>query len=121
MPAGNGVAGMLLFGAGNAGFATGVVVLSVNTRTCRQIESPPELLSQAMATVRVISWGAVPCGSLLAGAAATALGIRPALWLTCAATLLPLALLLSGPVAKRRDLNEHGPAQPRQQPAGEVL
>lgn len=121
MPAGNGVAGMLLFGTGNAGFATGVVVLSVNTRTYRQTESPPELLSQVMATVRVVSWGAVPLGSLLAGAAATALGIRPALWLTCAATLLPLALLLSGPVAKRRDLNEHGPAERRQQPAGEVL
>ncbi|MGH3333624.1 MAG: MFS transporter [Nocardioidaceae bacterium] len=106
MPAGSGAAGMLLFGIGNAGFAMGVVVFSINTRTYRQTESPPELLSRVMATVRFVSWGAIPVGSLTAGMVATALGVRPALWLTCAVAFVPLVVLGLSPVRNRRDLDE---------------
>lgn len=104
IPAGHGVAGMLLFALGNAGFAAGVVIGSVNTRTFRQTASPPELLSRVMATVRFVSWGAVPVGSLAAGAAASMLDVRPALWLTCLATLVPFAVFWWSPVRTLRDL-----------------
>lgn len=106
MPLGSGATGMLLFAIGNAGFAAGVVVISINTRTYRQMESPPELLSRVMATVRFVSWGAIPVGALTAGAVATLIGVRPALWLTCAATCLPLVVLWASPVRSRRDLAE---------------
>jgi hypothetical protein len=41
-------------------------VFSICTRTHRQLASPPQLLSRVMATVRFVSWGAIPVGSLTA-------------------------------------------------------
>jgi MFS family permease len=104
IPAGHGLAGMALFAIGNAGFAAGVVIGSVNTRTFRQTASPPELLSRVMATVRFVSWGAIPVGSLAAGAAATVLDVRSALWLTCLATFVPFAVFWWSPIRTLRDL-----------------
>jgi hypothetical protein len=72
VPWGTGWAGYAAFAVGNLVFSGGVVVLSVTTRTYRQIASPPELLSRVMATVRFVSWGAIP----LAGAARAAVLAR---------------------------------------------
>jgi MFS family permease len=96
--------GMLVFALGNAGFAAGVVVLSILTRTHRQTVTPPDLLPRVMATVRFISWGAIPVGALSAGLAATALGDRGALWLVCILTFLTPAPLWLTPLRTRRDL-----------------
>lgn len=96
--------GLLVFAAGNAGFAGGVVVLSVLTRTHRQTTTPPDLLSRVMATVRFVSWGAIPLGALAAGAAATLLDNRGALALTCVLAFAVPAVLLAGPVRRLRDL-----------------
>ncbi len=104
MPVGSGHLGMVLFAVGNAGFAAGVVVSSVVTRTYRQIESPPDLLSRVVATVRFVSWGAIPVGSLAAGITATLVGVRPTLWLTAGATFLPLLVLWASPLRRLRDL-----------------
>lgn len=96
--------GLLLFAVGNLGFGASIVVLSILTRTHRQTVTPPELLPRVMATVRFISWGAVPFGALTAGATASALGNREALWLICAlAFLTPLAVWTSG-IRRMRDL-----------------
>ncbi|SDG83540.1 Predicted arabinose efflux permease, MFS family [Lentzea fradiae] len=92
------------FMIGNAGLSAGVVVGSILTRTYRQTESPPELLSRVMATTRFVSWGALPLGAAVSGLVADAAGLSPALWLVCAGTLTaPLVLLLS-PLRSRRDL-----------------
>jgi hypothetical protein len=94
----------MLFAMGNAGFAAGVVVLSILTRTHRQTATPPELLPRVMATVRFISWGAIPIGALTGGIVATWAGNRGAFWLICAlAFLAPLALWTS-PVRRLRNL-----------------
>ena len=106
IPAGYGALGMLLFAVGGAGLAAGVVVFSINTRTYRQTESPPELLARVMSSVRFVSWGAIPVGSLAAGATASWLGVRPALWLTAAATFVPVALLALSPVRRLRNLDD---------------
>ncbi|MFH8337128.1 MFS transporter [Streptomyces sp. AM6-12] len=96
--------GLLLFALGNLCFGASIVVLSILTRTHRQTVTPPELLPRVMATVRFISWGAVPFGALTAGATASALGNRGALWLICAlAFLTPLAVWTSG-IRRMRDL-----------------
>ncbi|MDQ1019658.1 MFS transporter [Streptomyces afghaniensis] len=92
------------FALGNAGFAFGVVIGSITTRTHRQTESPPELLSRVMATVRFVSWGAQPLGALAAGLLATYAGTHTALWTVCTAALLPPLYLLAVPVGRRRDL-----------------
>jgi MFS family permease len=106
MPLGEGAAGFVLFGIGNAGFAAGVVVLSINTRTHRMVASPPEILARVMATVRFVSWGAVPFGALAAGITADLAGARAALWVFCLLALLPVLLLGLSPVGRSRNLVE---------------
>jgi hypothetical protein len=82
----------------------------LTTRTYRQLASPPELLSRVMATVRFVSWGAIPVGGLVAGALAGPLGARTTLLIVgAAAVLAPLSLLFS-PVRGQRDLLEPGTA-----------
>jgi MFS family permease len=93
------------FMLGNAGFAFAVVVGSIMARTHRQMESPPELLSRVMATVRFVSWGALPLGAVFSGLLASTVGLRPALWFVCAGALFAPLLLLMSPVRNRRDLS----------------
>ncbi|MEU5217162.1 MFS transporter [Streptomyces sp. NPDC020807] len=92
------------FALGNAGFAFGTVIGSITTRTYRQTQSPPELLSRVMATVRFVSWGALPLGALTAGLLATWTGAHTALWAVCAAAFVPPLYLFSTGVGRRRDL-----------------
>jgi hypothetical protein len=63
-----------------------------------------------MATVRFISWGVVPLGSLLGGLAAATLGIRPALWLFSLVGLLGPLWLWASPVRGLRELSDLQPA-----------
>ena len=107
MPAGLGVPGIVLFALGNTGYTASVTVSSISTRTYRQVASPPELLSRVMATVRFVSWGVVPLGSLLAGAVATSLGPHAALWLFCALTCIVPLLVFSTPVRRLHDLTDY--------------
>ncbi|WP_255658547.1 MFS transporter [Actinoplanes sp. L3-i22] len=91
------------FMLGNLGLNAGVVIGSILTRTYRQTASPPELLSQVMATTRFVSWGALPLGAATAGLVAGVAGLRPALWLVCAGMLLGPLVLLSTPLRRQRD------------------
>jgi MFS family permease len=94
---------VFFFMIGNLGLNAGVVTGSILTRTYRQTASPPELLSQVMATTRFVSWGALPLGAAAAGLIVSVAGLRVALWVVCAGILLgPLVLLLS-PLRGRRD------------------
>ncbi|MFF4391964.1 MFS transporter [Streptomyces sp. NPDC001552] len=93
------------FGLALAGFSFGSAIGSITTRTYRQTQSPPELLSRVMATVRFVSWGALPLGALTAGLLATLAGTHAALWAVCAAALLPGLYLLATPVGRSRNLN----------------
>jgi MFS family permease len=99
-------AGVLLFALGNAGFAGGIVVLSVLNRTHRQEASPAELLPQVVATVRFVSWGVVPVGALLAGGLAEAIGIRTTLAAFCVFSFAVPAIAWSSAMRGRRDLND---------------
>jgi len=104
IPAGSGGWALGLFGIGNAGFAAGVVITSINTRTHRQLASPPELLSRVRATVRFISWGVIPLGALAAGALASLTSARTALWVFCLFNLVSPVILWTSSVRGRRDL-----------------
>ncbi|MGW4806661.1 MFS transporter [Kitasatospora sp. NPDC004272] len=101
-----GGAGLLLFALGNAGFGASVVVLSILTRTYRQTTTPAALLPRVMATVRFVSWGAIPVGALAAGGAVSLWGPRTALALACALTVLSPVLLLSSRLRGARDLTD---------------
>lgn len=108
--------GLLLFAFGNAGFAGSVVVLSILTRTHRHQVVPPELLPRVMATVRFISWGVIPLGALAAGAVATTLGPRPALWATCAFATLPAIAVWTSRIRTLRELTDEVTAGPEPAP-----
>ncbi|MFF2773869.1 MFS transporter [Streptomyces sp. NPDC058052] len=99
---------IVLFALGSAGFTTGVVVVSVLTRTHRQTVTPSDLLPRVMATVRFISWGAIPFGALAAGLAATTFGPRTALWLTCLVIAIAPVVLLLSPIRRMRDFITEG-------------
>lgn len=116
IPAGTGPVGMVVFAVGNAGFGAGVVVQSITMRTYRQIETPTELLSRVVATVRFVSWGAIPVGAISAGIIATVVGTRSALWILCASAMLTPAMLSLSQVGRRRDLIDLRGALPNETP-----
>ncbi|MFG2531014.1 MFS transporter [Streptomyces sp. NPDC048516] len=93
------------YALGNVGFAFGVVIGSIMARTHRQTEAPPKLLSRVMATVRFVSWGALPMGAAFSGLLASLVGLHTALWLVCTGALIAPLILLLSPVGRRRDLS----------------
>ncbi len=104
-----------LFALGNGGFAAAVVVISVITRTNRQMVTPHELLPRVMATVRFVSWGIIPFGAVAGGAAGSTLGVRTGLGFGALVAAIAGLVLLRSPMAHMRDLTEatpqaHGPA-----------
>jgi hypothetical protein len=90
-----------------------VVVFSTAARACRQAASPPILLSRVMATVRFISWGAIPVGGLLAGVVAAGIGLRETLVAYAALSLLAPLLLLASPVRTMHDFPENASTDER--------
>jgi MFS family permease len=104
IPLGTGATAYLAFAAGNVIFASSSVVLSVTTRTYRMLASPPELLSRVIATVKFVSWGAIPLGGLLAGVLAGPLGARTTLLVFGVLTVLSPIIYLSTPIRRLRDL-----------------
>jgi len=104
IPIGHATVACVMFALGNVVFAAGAVIVSTATRTFRQIATPPELLSRVMATVRFVSWGAIPVGSLVAGALGSWIGVRQTLFLLGALTALSPLILLLSPVRRMRDL-----------------
>lgn len=85
-----------LFALGNIIFAAAVAVFSIASRTYQQTHSRRGMLPRVLATVRFVSFGAVPVGALLGGAVASAVGTRTALLALGTATVAaPLALYRS--------------------------
>lgn len=105
LPLATGGWGLVVFGLGFAGFAGGVVVTSITTRTYRQTATPPELLARVMATVRFVSWGATPVGALVAGLLATGVGVREALFLIELLAFVSPAIIAASPIRRMRDLD----------------
>ncbi|MBI1377914.1 MAG: MFS transporter [Frankiales bacterium] len=120
IPAGAGLAALVLFALGNIGFAASVALVSISTRTYRMTATPPELLPRVMATVRFVSWGAIPVGSVTAGLAAGVVGARGALWAAAVVAWLGPAILLRSQVRSLRDLDDHASPRADAEPAGVV-
>lgn len=82
----------VVFSVGSAGFGATETIFSIVARSHRQAVSPPELLSRVMASVRFISWGALPVGALVGGAVA-------GLWSPRAALVLVFVSAFGAPTA----------------------
>ncbi|KJC63966.1 hypothetical protein TZ00_12845 [Agreia bicolorata] len=101
--------GLSAFAAGSVLAGAGAVVVSITTRSYRQRETPPELLGRVMATVRFISWGCLPLGSLIAGILAQTTTPKISLVVIgVASAAAPLIFALSA-VGRVTDLNDVEP------------
>jgi MFS family permease len=90
--------------AGAMATAAGVTAGTVIISSFRQASCPPELLGRVVSSARVVVFGAIPGGALLAGGLATGVGVRNALWVLLAGFALSGALLLTPGIRSGRDL-----------------
>lgn len=111
--AGPGVA-LVLALAGTLVWATGVVVRNVTAGAFRQSYCPPGMRGRVAMTIRFLSFGVWPLGSLLGGVLGTVVDVRTALFVLVIANLLTDALLFIGPMKHHRDL----PAEAREITSG---
>jgi MFS family permease len=73
----------------------GIVLYNVTAISLTQSLTPERLLGRVNASRRFIVWGTIPLGSLVGGALAATVGLRPTLFvgaLGCTLALLPLSL-----------------------------
>ncbi|MEV6974100.1 MFS transporter [Kitasatospora sp. NPDC093806] len=109
--------GVLWYAVGGFSVSAGVVAGNVIKAGFQQRYCPPELLGRLSASAAVLNYGTIPLGALLAGLLGTALGLRPAMWLTTAGVPLAALVLLFSPVGRTRDLpTTPSPAEPHPTP-----
>jgi MFS family permease len=89
---------------GAAVVSGGIIVSNVIAASFRQEYCPPSMLGRATASMRLVAFGAVPFGALLAGALGTALGVRNGLWVDLALYAASGSLLLTRHIRTTRDL-----------------
>ncbi len=70
----------------------------------RQIVTPQALLGRVGATITTTIYGVRPLGALLAGAVASAFGVRAALWLSVVLFFISCIALLLSPAARLREM-----------------
>jgi MFS family permease len=73
----------------------GIVLYNVTAISLTQSLTPERLLGRVNASRRFIVWGTIPLGSLVGGALAATIGLRPTIFvgaLGCTLAILPLAL-----------------------------
>lgn len=90
--------------AGTLVWATGVVVRNVTAGAFRQAYCPAGMRGRVAMTMRFITFGVWPLGSLLGGVLGTVFDIRTALFLLAGANVLADVLLFIGPLKRGRDL-----------------
>jgi MFS family permease len=92
--------------------ACGVVVGNVIGASFRQHYVPPEILGRVSSATMTVAFAAMPAGALIAGALATTLGIRNALWILTALISASGLLYVPTRFRKLRDLPRR-PAEER--------
>jgi uncharacterized membrane protein len=86
-------------------FDFGAVLFGINYLALRQAITPDRLLGRMTATMRFLTVAAAPLGSLVGGALATAIGLRPTLLtIGVLALLLVVAAVLWSPVRRHRKM-----------------
>jgi MFS family permease len=79
-----------------------VMLFDVNTAALRQAVTPEHLYGRATGAMSFLTQSAKPLGSLAGGAAATAVGLHPTLWLCAAGGLLVIPWTAFSPLRERR-------------------
>jgi MFS family permease len=100
-------AGLALFLLGSIAVIGGIVAGNVIWSGWVQAYYPARLLGRISTSVQVFNYGAIPAGAILAGLAASHLGVRPTLWIMLTGLVLSSLVLLLGPLRTLRDLPSH--------------
>jgi MFS family permease len=87
---------------GNAILGFSIILNIVTEVAVCQTECPDELRGRMSATMRIMTYGGLPLGSLVGGVLGTAFGVRPTIWGAAAGMLLS-AIWLIGPARAARD------------------
>lgn len=95
---------LVLAFAGVLVWAFGVVVRSVIAASFRQAYCPPGMRGRVAMTIRFITFGVWPIGSLLGGLLGTVFDVRTALFILAGANVVSGAWLFIGPMKHNRDL-----------------
>lgn len=102
---------LALFCLGQAIASMAIVAFNVVASSYRQEIVPARLMGRVIAANRTVTWGALPVGAFSAGALASNLGVRTALWILAGGlSLAPLSLALAG-VATLRTLPRDTPLE----------
>ncbi len=99
-------AGLVIVSVAYFSYAFGGVLYNVNQVSFRQRVCPKELLGRMNATMRFLVWGTLPIGALAGGALASAVGLRPTLWISGIGGILATFWLLASPMRTMRDLED---------------
>jgi MFS family permease len=84
----------------------GTASSSVMAITIRQLVTPDQLLGRMNASYRFVSYGAIPLGALLGGAAGQLLGLRTGLIVGSVALLSTVVWILLSPLPRLRNLED---------------
>jgi predicted MFS family arabinose efflux permease len=84
----------------------GVMILDINASAFQTALTPDRLRARATGAFRVVNYGVRPLGALLGGALGSAMGLRPALWLSTIAALAGILWMLPSPIPRMHELPE---------------
>jgi MFS family permease len=98
------VISLLLAMAAWLGHGFGIGMWNVNTITLRQVLTPMRLLARMNATYRMVLFGALPLGAMLAGLLGDAAGYWHATLISVIALTTPMAWLTFSPVFRLKQL-----------------
>ena len=95
---------LLLVVVGGIVVGAGVVCGNVIKGSWRQAYCPAHLLGRVVVGMQFLIYGTIPLGARVGGLLATALGVRPSLWILLACFALAPTVLLTGPVRRHGQL-----------------
>jgi len=104
IPRDAGVVSIALCMAGWYGHGFGIGMWNVNTITLRQVLTPMNVLGRMNATYRMVLFGALPVGALLAGLLGSTVGYWHAILISTIALTTPMLWLAFSPVFRLKEL-----------------
>lgn len=98
---------------GLAALSLGGVVRVVSQSSFQQAMTPDRLLGRMSATTRFVSWGGIPLGGILGGAAGSVFGAAGTLWIGAAGMTLSVLPNFLSPLRTMRTLPTEASPSPR--------
>ncbi|MFC9437262.1 MFS transporter [Nocardia sp. NPDC057030] len=105
---GTGPAVLVLLTAAEFGSGLGVMWLDVTASSLFTAITPNRMLARVSGAYRAVNYGVRPLGSLAGGTLATAVGLRPTLWIATVAALSAFLFLLPSPIPRLRTCTDNG-------------